>query len=106
MAMTVVAGPQKGHTATLQTGQPMILGRHSDCDMSIATDPYMSRRHLQLTSAEGAVEVNDLGSRHGFAIGQTTVSGTGTARLGDVLHVGQTYFLIHFDLSSDLTATR
>ncbi len=106
MAMTVVAGPYKGHTATLQTGQPMILGRHSDCDMTIATDPYMSRRHLQLTTGDGAVEIKDLGSRHGFAIGQTTISGTGTARLGDVLHVGQTYFLIHFDLSSDLTATR
>jgi pSer/pThr/pTyr-binding forkhead associated (FHA) protein/tRNA A-37 threonylcarbamoyl transferase component Bud32 len=101
MALTIVAGPNKGQAAVLPTGQPVILGRHSDCDLSIPADPYMSRRHLQIVSRQGSIEAKDLGSRHGFAVGQTTSTDTATARLGDVLRVGQSYFLVHFELGPD-----
>jgi pSer/pThr/pTyr-binding forkhead associated (FHA) protein len=101
MAVTVVAGPNKGQGAVLPTGQPIILGRHSDCDLSIPSDPYMSRRHLQIVSRQGSIEAKDLGSRHGFAVGQTTCTDTSTARLGDVLRVGQSYLLVHYELGPD-----
>jgi pSer/pThr/pTyr-binding forkhead associated (FHA) protein/tRNA A-37 threonylcarbamoyl transferase component Bud32 len=101
MALSIVAGPNKGQAAVLPTGQPVILGRHSDCDLSIPSDPYMSRRHLEIVSREGSIEAKDLGSRHGFAVGQTTSTDTGTARLGDVLRVGQSYFLVHYELGRD-----
>lgn len=101
MALAIVAGPNKGQCAVLPPGQPVVLGRHSDCDLSIPSDPYMSRRHLQLVSREGSIEAKDLGSRHGFSVGQTTSTDTSVARLGDVLRVGQSYFLVHYEFGSD-----
>jgi pSer/pThr/pTyr-binding forkhead associated (FHA) protein len=99
MALTVVAGPQKGQSAVLPPGEPAVLGRHSECDFSFPTDPYMSRRHLQLIARGGTVEAKDLGSRHGFAIGQTTHTDSATARVGEVLRVGQSFFLVHYELT-------
>ena len=101
MALSIVAGPNKGQAAVLPSGQPVILGRHSDCDLSIPADPYMSRRHLQIVARPGSIEAKDLGSRHGFAVGQTTCTDTAEARFGDVLRVGQSYFLVHYELGSD-----
>ncbi len=98
MALTIVAGAQKGQAAILPPGQPIILGRHSDCELSIASDPYISRRHLQIIARDTQIDAKDLGSRHGFAVGQTTSSDTAIAKIGDVLRVGQTYFLVHYEL--------
>jgi serine/threonine protein kinase/pSer/pThr/pTyr-binding forkhead associated (FHA) protein len=98
MALTIAAGPQKGQSGTLPTGEPATLGRHSECDYCIASDPYMSRRHLELTARAGTVEVKDLGSRHGFAIGQTNHTDTAQARIGDVIRVGQSYLLVHQEI--------
>ena len=101
MALTIVAGPNKGQAAVLPAGQPVILGRHSDCDLSIPSDPYMSRRHLQIVASRDSIEAKDLGSRHGFVIGQATCTDTAVARFGDVLRVGQSYFLVHHELGAD-----
>jgi pSer/pThr/pTyr-binding forkhead associated (FHA) protein len=99
MAVTIVAGPQKGQTALLPVGQALVLGRHSDCDLCIAADPYISRRHLELTAGAGQLEVRDLGSRHGFAVGPNTSTTTAVARPGDVVKVGQSYLLVHMELT-------
>jgi len=100
-ALTIAAGPQKGQSAILPNGQPVVLGRHSDCELAIATDPYMSRRHLQFISRGDQLEVADLGSRHGFAVGPTTMTTTAIARLGDVIRVGQHYLLLHIELGAE-----
>ena len=44
--------------------EPLLLGSSSDCDF-VLPDPTVSRRHARLSNADGALDIEDLGSRNG-----------------------------------------
>jgi len=52
--------------------EPVVIGSHPDCEL-VVDDPYVSRRHCQLSLTERGVLVKDLGSRNGTLIGPVRV---------------------------------
>ena len=97
-ALTVLDGAQQGQTALLPGGEPMVLGRQPDCDLILSSDRYVSRHHLRVTAGESQVQLKDMGSRHGFGVNQQAFSDTAAARAGDVLVVGKTPLLVHYEV--------
>jgi serine/threonine-protein kinase len=100
-ALTILTGSQKGQTAVLPHGQAIVLGRHPECDVLVMPDPHVSRRHLELTAGSTGVEVKDLGRRSGFFLNQVHYPESAIARLGDVLVVGKTSLLVHYELATE-----
>ncbi|WP_137845693.1 FtsK/SpoIIIE domain-containing protein [Microbacterium sp. 2FI] len=69
--VTVLSGPQTGHSVVLGRGSHTI-GRDAGCDVALA-DPYLSKRHLRLDIGQ-TVEVVDLGSANGVEVDGELVS--------------------------------
>jgi serine/threonine protein kinase/pSer/pThr/pTyr-binding forkhead associated (FHA) protein len=101
LAMTVLTGPQRGQTAVLPVGQTLTLGRHSDCDVIIASDSFISRRHVELTASALEIDFKDLGSRGGFFLNQTHFTTSAVAHLGDVSVFGKTSLLVHHEVDAE-----
>lgn len=60
-----------GHTIEprLQVvGQGLVVGRHAECSFAVPESTAMSRQHFRLRVVEGAVVLEDLGSRNGTFI--------------------------------------
>ncbi len=100
-SLSVLTGSQKGQTAVLALGQPVTLGRHSDCELVLSADTFVSRRHLEIVARESEVEIKDLSSRSGFFLNQTHFPQSAVGRLGDVVVVGKTSMLIHHELDAE-----
>jgi pSer/pThr/pTyr-binding forkhead associated (FHA) protein len=100
-AMTVLTGPQRGQTAVIPAGQSLSVGRHSDCDIVIASDSFVSRRHAEITASASEIDVKDLGSRGGFFLNQAHFTNTAVARLGDVVVLGKTSLLVHHEVDAE-----
>ena len=65
----------------------MTVGRSRKCDVSIV-DPSISRRHVEVTAADGRIVVNDLGSSNGSFINGERLQGSAEVRDGDLLRLG------------------
>jgi pSer/pThr/pTyr-binding forkhead associated (FHA) protein len=98
LAMTILNGNQRGQSAIIPAGQPVTLGRLAEGDLILASDPFVSRRHLELVATDDEINIRDLGRRSGFFVNQTHFADTGVVRLGDVLVVGKTSILVHHEL--------
>ena len=101
LAVTILTGDQRGQTAIIPCGQPVVLGRLPGSDLIISSDPYVSRRHLELVATESDLNIKDVGRRSGFFVNQTHFTEEGVVRLGDVLVVGKTSMLVHYELETD-----
>jgi len=98
LALTVVSGDQKGQTAVLQEGHIYHLGRDPSADLVVVSDTYTSRRHLKLVPRSNSLLISDCGSRNGFFVNRVHHRDSATARPGDLLLVGRTSFLVHYEL--------
>jgi predicted component of type VI protein secretion system len=67
---------------------PAVLGRSSDCDISIH-DIMLSRRHCRFTPVADGWMVIDLGSRNGTVVGDHAIEER-LLKTGDVIRVGKT----------------
>lgn len=47
------------------TGEQLIIGKDSDCDVVVADDSYVSRRHARLRNEDNLIFLDDLGSSNG-----------------------------------------
>ncbi len=72
------------------TKETMTIGRSSRCDIQILTQ-FVSREHVRITTAPGAVVVEDLGSTNGIFVNSVRVERQ-ELRHGDLLTVGETQF--------------
>ena len=101
LALTAIAGPQRGQTAVLVAGQQYVLGRDKNADLVITSDTYVSRRHLQISCRERRLMLKDLGSRNGFFLNQMHRRDAATAKPGDLILVGRTSLVVHYELLPD-----
>lgn len=62
----MVAGPDPGWCLAVDR-EPRSVGRDPACDLTLV-DPRLSRRHLEVRSRRGVVEVRDLGSANGTRV--------------------------------------
>jgi len=76
----------------LTIAEPLIIGR--ECDGLLLADDKVSRQHLRLTPAGGAVLVTDLGSTNGSFINQGRIEGEATLVAGSTLTLGDTSVII------------
>jgi hypothetical protein len=88
-SLRVVSGPHIGARIDLPIGETLI-GRASDCISLLRDDDALSRYHARLMrdSAEGAW-VEDLRSKNGTLINQTSVSTPTLARPRDLITLGR-----------------
>jgi pSer/pThr/pTyr-binding forkhead associated (FHA) protein len=63
--VAIVAGPQAGQT--FAAALPCTVGR-KDCDILLAGDGLISRRHARFSLVEGQVAIEDLGSTNGTQV--------------------------------------
>ena len=80
-------------TIDLPEGRAIVVGRAVTSDLPIY-DPTVSRRHAEVTLADGSVSVKDLGSSNGTYINGTQISES-TAGDGDIVTFGKVAFKVH-----------
>jgi DNA-binding NtrC family response regulator len=91
--LTAKIGSHKG--ASWDINKAMILGRSSECDVSIV-DPGVSREHCRLTPKGKELFLEDLGSTNGTIV-NGEVSSSRILSIGDELLVGTAAFIISGD---------
>jgi pSer/pThr/pTyr-binding forkhead associated (FHA) protein len=72
----------------LDTG-PVIVGRNADCQLVLAEDDSVSRRHAALEKLGGVWQIHDLGSRNGTWINGAKLMGEQALRHADTVNVGR-----------------
>ncbi len=88
LVLRVIDGPDAGRRHALPDGEPQLFGRSTEALGS--ADPTVSRRHAELTPAEGRWFVRDLMSRGGTWVNGQRVTGRVPLRAGDELRCGAT----------------
>src|SRR4051812_43451007 len=88
MWQLIINGPGYFDTLYDLTEGVTTLGRADENDIVLAGEA-VSRKHLRITVAAGALSVEDLGSRNGSKLNNDPLNGTATLKAGDVLHIGE-----------------
>jgi pSer/pThr/pTyr-binding forkhead associated (FHA) protein len=72
---------------------PVVVGRSSDCGVTLA-DQEVSRRHVRFETGEGIAYIRDLGSSNGTFLNGQRVREAIEVRAGDTVDVGVTRLVI------------
>jgi transcriptional regulator with PAS, ATPase and Fis domain len=75
--------------------RPVVVGSSPECEL-VVDDPYVSRRHCQLSLTARGVVVRDLGSRNGTWLGQARLVEAGL-KPGLVVNLGQLTLTVEAD---------
>ncbi len=86
--LTIADGPQAGVSAPLN-GDPVIIGRGSDCQIKL-DDDYSSTRHARLFLSDGQWWVEDLGSTNGTYLNGQRLTRPVAAEIGGSIRIGRT----------------
>jgi pSer/pThr/pTyr-binding forkhead associated (FHA) protein len=86
--LTIADGPQAGVSAPLN-GDPVIIGRGSDCQIKL-DDDYSSTRHARLFLSDGQWWVEDLGSTNGTYLNGQRMTRPVAAEIGGSIRIGRT----------------
>jgi len=92
-SLVIKDGPQAGRRVPVDS--QLLVGR-LEADLTI-DDPLISRRHAMLRPSDGALEVEDLGSRNGTWLNGQRISVPTLATTGDVITVGTTSLVVQAD---------
>lgn len=76
-------------TYALTTGQPVTLGRSSDCTVPL-NDTYVSQMHTRFFQKDDVWHVEDLGSTNGTLLNRLKVSDPMPVAPGDQVRLGKT----------------
>lgn len=95
LLLKVISGPNAGAEIGIEKGRTYTLGKDPDsCDI-VFQDLSVSRNHARLAvSADGAMEIEDLGSKNGTVINGTPVTEKKAITTQDMIALGTTVFLI------------
>jgi predicted component of type VI protein secretion system len=88
------------HVVMLQ-GFRMAVGRISDNDLVLASDPEVSGFHALFESVAGGWCLRDLSSRNGTFVNGERLGGDRPLRNGDEIRIGQTYVVFHSGVAGD-----
>jgi hypothetical protein len=77
----------------LRVRPPVEIGRSKDAGVAV-NDPEVSRQHARLSSYDGVVYVEDLGSRNGTFLNGRRVTEAIEVREGDEIDVGTTRLVV------------
>jgi class 3 adenylate cyclase len=86
LVAVLIRQPGRAPLRLLVGGSTVEVGR--DCRGLLLTDPRISRRHLSLRQAAGAVRVTDLGSTNGTLVDGAPLRGSHILAPGEVVQLG------------------
>lgn len=89
MRIVVATGPRTGLALTVE--RRLVVGRDEGCDLVLADDEKVSRRHCAFSpNPDGTLSVEDAGSANGTFVGGERISAPVTLRGGEEVRVGGT----------------
>lgn len=89
--LDVTAGPARGRRFWLKTNQTIEIGRISSADISVPSDPHMSRRHMILEGTLSSFRVRDVGSANGTYVNNAKINIVELCS-GDRIRAGESTF--------------
>ncbi|MDA1162661.1 MAG: FHA domain-containing protein [Planctomycetota bacterium] len=89
--LIILTGKHQGKKIALREGCKLIVGRDEGVAVRLATSE-VSRRHCAIRVRDGITSVEDLGSRNGTQINDSSISKRSRLRQGDILRVGPMLF--------------
>jgi len=87
--LVVLEPKERRGTAFAVTGE-VGVGREADNTIVITDDEYISGHHARVSTVDGHVVVDDLGSRNGTYLNGARLTQRHTVRPGDRIQVGYT----------------
>ncbi len=75
------------------TGESIVVGRAADCGLVIP-DPFLSRHHVRLSTRNGRLLIEDLGSSNGTLLNGSRIGAPTEAGAGDVIKISGTTIAI------------
>lgn len=91
--LKVLSGSKAGQILTLSPGQPLVIGRGAEANLSVPDDPTLSRNHADLV-LEGNQVVLRNRSQHGSLVGGQVVQGNAPVAIGQEFQVGGTRLVL------------
>ena len=93
--LKVLSGPNAGAEIGMEKNLSYVIGKDSQvCDITFQ-DLSVSRTHARLSiSVEGAIEIEDLGSKNGIVVNGTPITEKKILTSQDLVAMGTTVFLI------------
>lgn len=77
----------------------LLIGRQSDCDVSLTASRKISRKHCCIAIVNDKIIVRDLGSTNGVQINGNRINQEAQLRLGDELTIGDLRFRLQKEAS-------
>ena len=119
VTLTFMSGSRDGEVVQLTTAgapQSVSIGRTAPCELVLADDPDMSRRHARIVWNGSSWTLEDMGSSNGTFIGEfqaaRRITGSSLITEGEIFRVGLTRLRLgdskdeHLATSAAAMATR
>ena len=87
--LRIVEPPERAREV-LAIDDELTVGRGGGCSLVLGDDAYVSNVHARVFRRDGAVYVEDLGSRNGTLVNGDPIAGPVPLRRGDLVQFGQT----------------
>jgi pSer/pThr/pTyr-binding forkhead associated (FHA) protein len=87
------------------SGQRLTIGRSSESDVVLDSDPTVSRLQAILEPVSGAWTIRDVGSRNGTTVNSDPIVGERALRPGDEIRVGSVKLVFRTEESAGQTVT-
>lgn len=88
-----LSGPEDGKIVGFSK-ESIIIGRAENCDLVLAHDGTVSRRHAKVLVEGERLFIEDLGSTHGTFVDGQRISGRTELRPGAIIRIGNTYLQV------------
>lgn len=83
-----------GHAVVPLEKTILLIGRQSDCDVTLTRSKKVSRRHCCIAQVNSQFLIRDLGSTNGVFVNGSRISTETRLRLGDEVTIGDVRFRI------------
>ncbi len=100
--LTVTGGPQRSRQWTIDSDEPLTIGRGSDADL-VLLDSEISRSHCRVSCTDGRWHIEDNSSLNGVFVNGRKVA-EDELRHGDTIRVGSTG--LRFDIAAEAVVER
>jgi pSer/pThr/pTyr-binding forkhead associated (FHA) protein len=84
----VIVEPRDVRGQSFTLANVLSIGRHTDADISMPDDTFMSGKHASLEIRPDGVWINDLSSTNGTFVNGRRVTGDASVRKGDRIQAG------------------
>ena len=88
LTLHVIDGPERDRTATILYGESLVVGRASECGLSLPGDSELSRMHFSVVSADDGFALKDLNSANQTVMDEQAIALT-ELEDGDEIQAGQ-----------------